>query len=76
MRDLERKLWAKTAVYLSKYELREYKLEHSQAARDLGEEAVWFELIAGEFLALSTYWAEMNDLWVSKLGGDTKKPSD
>lgn len=63
-------------MYLSKYELREYKLEHSQTAWDLGEKSVWFELSAGEFLALSTYWAEMNDLWVSKLGGDIKKQSD
>lgn len=76
IRDKERELWAEISPYLSKYELREYKLEHSQTARDLREESVWFEPGEGEFLALYTYREKMNDLLDSKLGGDTKKQGD
>ncbi len=38
VRDLEREQWAKIAKYLSPYELRKYKLEHSQFAHDLRRE--------------------------------------
>ena len=76
IRDKERELWAEISPYLSKYELREYKLEHSQTARDLREESVWFEPSEGEFLALYNYREKMNDLLDSKCGGDTKKQSD
>ena len=76
IRDKERELWAEISPYLSKYELREYKLEHSQTARDLREELVWFEPSEGEFLALYTYREKMNDLLDSKCGGDTKKQGD
>lgn len=38
VRDLEREQWAKMAEYLSPYELRKYKLEHSQFAHDLRRE--------------------------------------
>ena len=76
IRDKERELWAEISPYLSKYELREYKLEHSQTARDLREASVWFEPSEGEFLALYTYREKMNDLLDSKLGGDTKKQGD
>ena len=76
IRDKERELWAEISPYLSKYELRKYKLEHSQTARDLREESVWFEPSEGEFLALYNYREKMNDLLDSKCGGDTKKQSD
>ena len=76
IRDKERELWAEISPYLSKYELREYKLKHSQTARDLREESVWFEPSEGEFLALYNYREKMNDLLDSKFEGDTKKRSD
>lgn len=76
IRDKERELWAEISPYLSKYELRKYKLEHSQMARDLREESVWFEPSEGEFLALYNYREKMNDLLDSKFGGDTKKRAD
>ena len=40
------------AEYLSPYELRKYKLEHSQFAHDLRRETKWSQLNEGEFLAL------------------------
>ena len=76
IRDKERELWAEISPYLSKYELREYKLKHSQTARDLREESVWFEPSEGEFLALYNYREKMNDLLDSKFWGDTKKRAD
>lgn len=76
IRDKERDLWAEISPYLSKYELREYKLKHSQTARDLREESVWFEPSEGEFLALYNYREKMNDLLDSQFGGDTKKRAD
>ena len=76
IRDKERELWAEISPYLSKYELRKYKLEHSQTARDLREELVWFEPSEGEFLALYTYREKMNNLLDSQFGGDTKKRAD
>ena len=36
IRDKERELWAELSPHLSPYELREYKLKHSQTARDCG----------------------------------------
>lgn len=76
IRNKERELWKEISPYLSKYELREYKLEHSQMARDLREESVWLEPSEGEFLALYTYCEKMNDLLDYKCGGDTKKQVD
>ena len=76
IRDKERELWTEISPYLSKYELRKYKLEHSQTARDLREESVWFEPSEGEFLALYNYREKMNDLLDSKFGGNTKKRAD
>ena len=73
IRDKERELWVEISPYLSKYELRKYKLEHSQTARDLRKESIWFELSEGKFLAIYIYREKMNDLLDSKLGGDTKK---
>ena len=43
------------AEYLSPYELRKYKLEHSQFAHDLRRETEWFQPNEGEFLALFTF---------------------
>ena len=71
IRDKERELWGELSPHLSPYELREYKLKHSQTARDLREESAWFEPSKAEFLALYTYREKMNDLLDSKFGGDT-----
>lgn len=73
IRDKERELWVEISPSLSKYELRKYKLEYSQTARDLRKESIWFELSEGKFLATYIYREKMNDLLDSKLGGDTKK---
>ncbi len=55
VRDLEREQWTKMAEYLSPYELRKYKLEHSQFAHDLWRGTEWFQPNKGEFSALFTY---------------------
>ena len=73
IRDKERELWAELSPHLSKYELREYKLKHSQAARDLREESAWFEPSKADFLALYTYQEKRNDMLDANPnhGGDT-----
>ena len=71
IRDKERELWAELSPHLSKYELREYKLKHSQTARHLREESAWFEPSKADFLALYTYREKLYDLLDSKHGGDT-----
>ncbi|MCS1410686.1 MAG: hypothetical protein M2R45_03881 [Verrucomicrobia subdivision 3 bacterium] len=58
IRDLEREQWAKMSAYLSPYELRQYKLEYSQSAKDLRVETAWFEPSESEFLAL------FQDKWI------------
>ena len=73
IRDKERELWAELSSHLSPYELREYKLKHSQAARDLREEAAWFEPSKADFLALYTYREKKNDMLDSQFGGDTRR---
>ncbi len=55
VRDLEREQWARMSEYLSPYELRKYKLDHSQFAHDLRRETEWFQPNEGEFLALFTF---------------------
>ena len=71
IRDKERELWTELSPHLSPYELREYKLKHSQTARDLREESAWFESSKADFLALYTYREKLYDLLDSKHGGDT-----
>ena len=71
IRDKERELWAELSPHLSKYELREYKLKHSQTARDLREESAWFEPSKADFLALYTYKEKRDDVLDSQFGGDT-----
>ena len=70
IRDLEREQWARMSDYLSPYELREYKLEHSQLARDLRPESEWFQPSKGEFVALYTYREKQADLLDEMFGGD------
>ena len=70
IRDLEREQWARMSEYLSPYELREYKLEHSQLARDLRPELEWFQPGKGEFVALFTYHEKKADLLDELFGGD------
>ena len=76
IRDKERELWAELSPHLSPYELREYKLKHSQTARDLREESAWFEPSKAEFLALYTYREKLNDLLDTNHGGDTRREHD
>ena len=71
IRDKERDLWAELSPHLSPYELREYKLKHSQTARHLREESAWFEPSKAEFLALYTYREKLNDLLDVNHRGDT-----
>ena len=70
IRDLEREQWARMSEYLSTYELREYKLEHSQLARDMRPELEWFQPSKGEFVALYTYHEKKADLLDELFGGD------
>ncbi len=70
IRDLEREQWARMSEYLLPYELREYKLEHSQLARDLRPESEWFQPSKGEFVALYTYHEKKADLLDEMFGGD------
>ena len=76
IRDKERELWTELSPHLSKYELREYKLKHSQTARDLREESAWFEPSKAEFLALYTYREKLHDLLDTYHGGDTRREHD
>ncbi len=76
VRDLEREQWARMAEYLSPYELRKYKLDHSQFAHDLRMETEWFQPDEGKFLALYIYRRQMNNLLDSKFSGGSKKRSD
>ena len=71
IRDLEREQWARMSEYLSPYELREYKLEHSQLARDMRPELEWFQPSKGEFVALYTYREKQADLLDEMFDGDT-----
>ena len=54
IRDKEREQWARMSEYLSPYELREYRMEHSWRARMIREKAAWMDppLNEGEFLSL------------------------
>ena len=72
IRDLEREQWARMSEYLSPYELREYKLEHSQLARDMRPELEWFQPSKGEFVALYTYREKRADFLDEMFGGNTK----
>ena len=75
IRDLEREQWARMSEYLSPYELREYKLEHSQLARDMRPELEWFQPSKGEFVALYTYREKQADLLDEMFGGDKRLQS-
>ena len=75
IRDLEREQWARMSEYLSPYELREYKLEHSQLARDMRPELEWFQPSKGEFVALYTYREKQADLLDELFGGDKRLQS-
>ena len=72
IRDLEREQWARMSEYLSPYELREYKIEHSQLARDLRPELEWFQPSKGEFVALYTYREKRANLLDELFGGDRR----
>ena len=72
IRDLGREMWARMGEYLSPYELREYKLEHSQLAREMRPELEWFQPSKGEFVALYTYKDKKADFLDEMFGGDTK----
>ncbi len=72
IRDVEREQWARMSEYLSPYELREYKLEHAQLARDMRPELEWFKPNKGEFVTLYTYREKKADLLDETFGGDTK----
>ena len=70
IRDMEREQWARMSEYLSPYELRKYKLEHSQLARDMRLELEWFQPSKGEFVALYTYREKRANLLDEMFGGD------
>ena len=70
IRDLEREQWARMSEYLSPYELREYKLDHTQLARDMRSELEWFQPSKGEFVALYTYREKQADLLDELFDGD------
>ena len=70
IRDKERELWEELSLHLSPYELREYKMKHSQTARELREGSAWFEPSKADFLALYTYREKRNDVLDSQFGGD------
>ncbi len=76
IRDKERELWAELSPHLSPYELREYKLKHSQTARDLREESAWFEPSKADFLALYTYREKGNDFLDSQFGGSIQREQE
>ena len=73
IRDKERELWEELSLHLSPYELREYKMKHSQTARELREGSAWFEPSKADFLALYTYREKRNDILDSQFGGDTRR---
>ena len=75
IRDLEREQWARMSEYLSPYELREYKLEHSQLARDMRSELEWFQPSKGEFVALYAYREKQANLLDELFGGDKRLQS-
>ena len=75
IRDLEREQWARMSEYLSPYELREYKLEHSQLARDMRPELEWFQPSKGEFVALYTYREKQANLLDELFSGDKRLQS-
>ena len=54
IRALDREQWAQMEVYLSPYELRKYRMEHSLCGRLLRQETNWMgpPLSEGEFLSL------------------------
>lgn len=54
IRALEREQWSQMEAYLSPYELRKYRMEHSLCVRLLRQETNWMEppLSEGEFLSL------------------------
>ena len=54
IRALEQEQWAQMEAYLSPYELRKYRMEHSLCGRLLRQETDWMEppLSEGEFLSL------------------------
>lgn len=54
IRALDREQWTQMEAYLSPYELREYRMEHSLCGRLLRQETNWMEppLSEGEFLSL------------------------
>ncbi len=76
IRDKERELWAELSPHLSPYELREYKLKHSQTARDLREESAWFEPSKADFLALYTYREKRDDVLDSQFGGSIQRQQE
>ena len=76
IRDKERELWAELSPHLSQYELREYKLKHSQTARELREESAWFEPSKADFLALYTYREKSNDVLDSQFGGSIQREQE
>ncbi|MCS1407162.1 MAG: hypothetical protein M2R45_00319 [Verrucomicrobia subdivision 3 bacterium] len=53
-RDLEREQWARMGEYLSPYELRQYRMEHSFRGRTIKAESAWMQppLDEGELVAL------------------------
>ncbi len=70
IRDMEREQWARMSEHLSPYELREYRMEHSQLARDMRPELEWFQPSKGEFVALYTYREKRADFLDEMFGGD------
>ena len=76
IRDKERELWTELSPHLSPYDLREYKLKHSQTARDLREESAWFEPSKADFLALYTYREKGNDFLDFQFGGSIQREQE
>lgn len=72
IRTLERKQWAQMEAYLSPYELRKYRMEHSLCGRLLRQETNWMEplLSEGEFLSLFIRREGELDFFDEHFGGD------
>ncbi len=72
IRDVEREQWSRMSEYLSPYELRKYRMEHSWRSRMIREKAAWMDppLNEGELLALFVREDGIDDFLDREFGGN------
>ena len=72
IRDMEREQWARMSEYLSPYELRKYRMEHSWRGRMIQKKAAWMDppLNEGELLALFVREDGIDDFLDREFGGN------